>query len=144
MVHCVFTATFTIIRPHRSTMYTDAAYCYRRTNVVCLSVYLSWSRLTSPAKTAEPIEMPFGMWTWVDGSKHVLDGVHIGASWRIRLNRPCAAAIRPFVKIFWSLVIPGYFINHCELQTVNCGYLDKPTTWVTQEVTTAMPRDICH
>jgi len=25
--------------------------------------------------------------------------VHIGATWRIRLNRPCAAAMRPFVKL---------------------------------------------
>ena len=79
-------------------MYVDAAYCYRRTNVVCLSVCLS-VMIMSPAKTAEPIEMPFGMWTWVDRSKRVLDGAHIAASWRIRLNRPCAAAIRPIVKL---------------------------------------------
>ena len=26
-------------------------------------------------------------------------GVHIGATWRIRLNRPCAAAMRPYVKL---------------------------------------------
>jgi len=26
-------------------------------------------------------------------------GVHIDASWRIRLNRPCAAAMRPFCQI---------------------------------------------
>jgi len=25
--------------------------------------------------------------------------VHIGATWRIRENRPCAAAMRPFCKI---------------------------------------------
>ena len=28
----------------------------------------------NPAKTAEPIEMPFGMWAWVGPSNHVLDG----------------------------------------------------------------------
>ena len=28
-------------------------------------------------KTAEPIEMPFGLWTPVDPRKHVLDGVQI-------------------------------------------------------------------
>ena len=28
----------------------------------------------SCAKTAEPIEMPFGLWTWVDQMKHVLHG----------------------------------------------------------------------
>jgi len=26
-------------------------------------------------------------------------GVHIGATWRIRLNRPCAAAMQPCVKL---------------------------------------------
>jgi len=26
-------------------------------------------------------------------------GVHIGATWRIRLNRPGAAAMRPYVKL---------------------------------------------
>jgi len=32
-------------------------------------------------------------------------GVHIGATGRIRLNRPCAAAMRPYVKLLWPLVI---------------------------------------
>jgi len=31
------------------------------------------------AKTAEPIEMPFGMWTWVGPRKHVL---YKSAHWR--------------------------------------------------------------
>ena len=31
--------------------------------------------------------------------------VHIGAIWRIRLNCPGAAAMRPYVKLLWSLVI---------------------------------------
>ena len=40
-----FMVTFdtSIIRPHRSTIYIDAAYCYRNSSVVCLSVCLSWS-----------------------------------------------------------------------------------------------------
>jgi len=29
----------------------------------------------SPAKTAEPIEMPFGFWTRVGPGNHVLDGI---------------------------------------------------------------------
>jgi len=37
---------------------------------VCLSV-----RIISPAKVAEPIEMPFGLWTRVGPRNHVLDGV---------------------------------------------------------------------
>jgi len=32
-------------------------------------------------------------------------GVHIGATWRIWLNRRCAAAMRPYVKLFWSVVL---------------------------------------
>jgi len=30
--------------------------------------------------------------------------VHIGATWRIRLNRPCAAATRPYVELLWGLI----------------------------------------
>jgi len=29
----------------------------------------------------------------------VIDGVHIGVTWRIRLNRPCAAATQLYVKL---------------------------------------------
>jgi len=46
-------------RPHRSTAYVDAAYCYRPSSMVFWSVGLSVT-LVSPAKTAAPIEMPFG------------------------------------------------------------------------------------
>jgi len=53
-----------IIRPHRSTTYVDAAYCYRPNSVVCRSVCLSVTPV-SPAKTAAPIEMPFGLRTRV-------------------------------------------------------------------------------
>jgi len=54
-------------------VYVDAAYCYRPSSVVCLSVSLSVA-LLSPAKTAELIEMPFGLRTLVDPGNHVLDG----------------------------------------------------------------------
>ena len=30
-------------------------------------------------------------------------GVHIGATWRIRLNCPCAAVMRPYVKLLSPL-----------------------------------------
>jgi len=30
-----------------------------------------------------------------DADWGVLNGVHIGATWRIQLNRPCAAAMQP-------------------------------------------------
>ena len=42
----------------------DAAVYYRR-GVVCLYVYLL-------NKMAEPVEMPFGLWTWVGPRNHAL------------------------------------------------------------------------
>jgi len=67
-----------IIRPHRSTRptYVDAAYCYRRSSVVCRSVCQSVT-IVRPAKTAEPIEMPFG---GMDSRGPKEDGG--GAHWR--------------------------------------------------------------
>jgi len=32
-------------------------------------------------------------------------GVYVGATWRIWLHCPCAAAVRPYVKLLWPLVI---------------------------------------
>jgi len=60
---------FIIIRLHRSTTYVDTAYCYWLSSVVCRSV-----TLVSPAKTAGPINMPFGLWPRVGPRNHVLDG----------------------------------------------------------------------
>ena len=72
--------------------------------------------LVSPAKTAALIEMPFGLWVRMGRRNHLLDGgphyakgrchgnhlclsgVYIGATWRTRLNRPSATAMRPYVK----------------------------------------------
>jgi len=39
-----------IIRPHRSTTYVDAAYCYRPSSVVCRSVCLSVCHASEPCK----------------------------------------------------------------------------------------------
>jgi len=51
----------------------NAAYCYRRSTVVCrLSV--GRSATLSPAKTAEQAEVLFGLWTCVGLRRHVLDG----------------------------------------------------------------------
>ena len=90
-----------VTRPHRSKTYVDAAYCYRPGSVVCPSVCRSLSlsvTLVIPAKTAEPIEMPFGLRS--DGPR---DGVQI---------LPCKGAILrgkggPIVKYrdtLWSSV----------------------------------------
>jgi len=71
---------------------------YRDTAVTC-------------AKTAEPIDLPFGLWTQVGWRKHNFNCIrqvapcgHIGATWRIRLNRPSVAAMRSYVKLLWPLV----------------------------------------
>ena len=57
------------------------------------------------AKTAEPIEMLFGLWTRMGPRKHVVGGMLTGATWRIPLNRPCTAAIRPFCQITFIIIL---------------------------------------
>jgi len=52
--------------------YVGAIYCYRPNSVVCRSV-----TLVSPAKMAEPIEMPLGLRSWVSPGNRVLDGVQM-------------------------------------------------------------------
>ena len=67
--------------------------------MVCLSVGLSIT-LVSPAKTAEAIEMPFGLRTWVGPRDHVLDGGSDNPMGRGKfLGSPCAAAMRSYVKL---------------------------------------------
>ena len=61
-------------------MYIDAAYCYR-CSVDCLSVGRSVA-VVSLAKTAEPIEMPFGTWTRVVQKACTRGGAH----WRHLAN----------------------------------------------------------
>jgi len=60
------------------------------------------------AKTAEPIDLPFGLWTRAGRRKHnsivfarwrQYAHMAIVAIWRIRLNRPSAAAMRSYVKL---------------------------------------------
>jgi len=44
------------------------SYCYRSGSMICRSV-----TVVSPAKTVKPIEIPFGLRTWVSPWNHVLD-----------------------------------------------------------------------
>jgi len=63
-----------ISRPHRSTSYVDATYCYRASSVaVCRTVCRSVT-VVRREKTAEPIDMRFGLWARMGRSNHVLDG----------------------------------------------------------------------
>ena len=68
-----FTNTFRPHLMHRLSI-DAAAYCYTRCYVVHLSVYPWQLTVVYPAKTAEPIEMPFSMWARVGPSNNVLDG----------------------------------------------------------------------
>jgi len=66
-------------------------------------------------KTAEMIDLPFGMRTPVGWRRHKFNricevtpmcphGRLIGTTWQIWLNRPSAAGMRPYVKLLWPLV----------------------------------------
>ena len=56
-----------IIMLHRSTMYVHATYSYQTSSVVCQSI-----TLVNPAKTAEVIDMSFGLRTRVGPRNYVL------------------------------------------------------------------------
>ena len=73
---------------------------YRPSSVVCLSVGRSVT-VVSTAKTPEPIEMTFGLWTRI-GPKEAcvnLHGVTSRATWRKRLNRRVRRRCGLFVKL---------------------------------------------
>jgi len=60
----LFKLLFVIFKTHRSTAHVDAAYCYRPRSVVCGFVGRCVT-LVRLAKTAEPIAIPFWLWTRV-------------------------------------------------------------------------------
>ena len=69
LYYCLSSVKCWPFRLHRSTTYVDAVYCYRWSSVICVYV-----PIVSPANTAEPMEMPFGLWTLVGPRKHILHG----------------------------------------------------------------------
>ena len=103
----------------------DAAYCHTRGGVVrlcvcvCVRVYVTGM---NPAKTAESIEMPFGMWTWVGPRNHVLNGrsgSFQGKGNFGRCAKPCMPAVgifnkmmRPFIELLRSLVTFQFFTHN--------------------------------
>jgi len=120
------------------------AWCF------CLSV--RWSVATlSPAKTAEPMEMPFRMWTRVGPVNHVLDeGPHHHmqrgnfdgkklpawhmAGWKSKINNSSSTASgwpplahRPS-QLTWALSLPvnGCYHPHPPLPFI---ILTQPNTW---------------
>jgi len=87
---------FNVLRPHRRTTYVDAAYILLQTEYYGLTVSLLVCRslsvtVVSPAKTDEPTEMPFGLWTRVGPRNHVLDAVQIPMGMGIFEGRARAA-----------------------------------------------------
>jgi len=99
-----------------------------------------WHRAMSCAKMAEPIEIPFGLWTRVGPRQPVLGAVHTGATWRIPLKRPCAAAMRPSCQIalitclsFFLVAAFAYTLSHSNDYSVSrcdhyiCLLVSKPT-----------------
>ena len=76
----------------------------------------------SPAKTAEPIEMPFGGWLmWAQGKNHLLDGGLCRTN-SFAAARGDKAAMRPFVKIlrplvFFFLLLSNGTRNTCAAST---------------------------
>jgi len=87
-----------VLRTYMSPIVTDAVAWS-----VCLSV-----TIVSPAKTAELIKMPFGLWTRVGPRNHVLDGVQIphrkwlfrgGKGWPIAVS--CAKTGEVTETPFW-------------------------------------------
>ena len=81
-----------------SQYYVDEAYFYRRCSAVCLLVGLSVT-IVSRSKTAEPIDMPFWVWTRVGPGNNLLHGGP---------DPQCKGAIlrgkrRPIVKYWDSL-----------------------------------------
>jgi len=60
--------------------------------------------------------MPFGLWTRVGSRKHVLGGVHTGATWQIPLNHPCTVAMQPFCHI---ALTTWYYYNYGVVVFIN-------------------------
>ena len=48
---------------------------------------------------------------WVKGTMYYV-AVHIGATWRIWLNHPCVAVMRPYVKLLWPVVLRCFRSHH--------------------------------
>ena len=77
-------STHTLTAKHRAYLQTllgriawaeskGTACCYR-CSVICLSVCLSAGHSRTPYKMAEPIDIPFGMWTRVGPRNYALGG----------------------------------------------------------------------
>jgi len=72
----------------------------------------------SCAKTAEPIDLPFGLWTQVGRSKHKFNSI----CQVVPMNRASAAAMRPMLNCFdYLLLWPPYGIGQAII-FLPCGF----------------------
>jgi len=96
------------------------------------------------AKTAEPINLPFWSWTWVDQRNTssviftrwhqcALPWGYIGATWRIQLYHLSVAAMQPYFKLLWPLVIIIIRLHHSTTY-VGVAYCYCPSSMVCQSV----------
>ena len=69
----------------------------------------------------------------------LLDGVHIDATWQIRLNRPCAAAMRPYVKILWPLLISALWAVCLHVVIMQSVYFEKKINYIRRETCNNVP-----
>ena len=80
-------STLFIVLHRIAALAIEVAYWYRQSNFVGLSVGLSVGHNRDPCKNpCKTIKVPFGMMTRLGQRTRVLEGVHIGATWQIRLN----------------------------------------------------------
>jgi len=121
----------TIIGPHRSISYIDAACCYRPSSMVCQSICHS----SEPCKTTEPTAMPFGLWARVD-SRNVLvggpDPPCEGASFRGKIMHRHARrhSAVSCAKMALTFLVPAYpgcagkeavkWVSVCLLRVLSC------------------------
>jgi len=80
---------------------------------------------------------PVGLSTWMGSRKHVLGGMHTGATWQIPLNCPCDAAMQPVIKLLWSLVINRLL---CSITYIDAAYCYRRSSVVCLSVTWS----VCH
>ena len=85
-VHWVYAMQYVFLGRIASSHRCDQLHALVARSVICLSACWAYRRA---CKTAEPIDIPFGRW----------GRAHIGATWPIRLNDSCTAAMRPCVKL---------------------------------------------
>jgi len=73
---------------------------WRKARPLCYRDFLPWAGQKRLNRSTCRLGCGLGL-GWAEGSTSSI----IFATWRIRLNRPSAAAMQPYVKLLWRLVI---------------------------------------